>query len=59
MSQVFSICDLFGTGLMVASTHFDIPFTSKRTLDWFKKTLANITGSEKNGPVFLLLHGFR
>lgn len=30
VGQVFSMCDLSGTGLMAVSTHFDIPFISKR-----------------------------
>lgn len=30
VGQVFSMCDLSGTGLMAVSTHFDIPFLSKR-----------------------------
>lgn len=30
VGQVFSMCDLTGTGLMAVSTHFDIPFISKR-----------------------------
>lgn len=32
VGQVFSMCDLTGTGLMAVSTHFDIPFISKRLL---------------------------
>lgn len=32
VGQVFSMCDLSGTGLMAVSTHFDIPFISKRYL---------------------------
>lgn len=32
VGQVFSMCDLSGTGLMAVSTHFDIPFISKRCL---------------------------
>lgn len=31
VGQVFSMCDLSGTGLMAVSTHFDIPFISKRS----------------------------
>ncbi|KAL6533227.1 hypothetical protein OROMI_027339 [Orobanche minor] len=31
VGQVFSMCDLSGTGLMAVSTHFDIPFLSKRS----------------------------
>jgi len=30
VGQVFSMCDLSGTGLMAVSTHFDIPFITKR-----------------------------
>lgn len=30
VGQVFSMCDLSGTGLMAVSTHFDIPFLSSR-----------------------------
>ncbi|XP_057952230.1 uncharacterized protein LOC131146579 [Malania oleifera] len=52
VGQVFSMCDLSGTGLMAVSTHFDIPFISKRTPDWMKKMFATITKSERNGPVF-------
>lgn len=52
MGQVFSMCDLSGTGLMAVSTHFDIPFISKRTPEWLKKMFAAITKSERNGPVF-------
>lgn len=52
VGQVFSMCDLSGTGLMAVSTHFDIPFISQRTPDWIKKMFANFTKSEKNGPVF-------
>lgn len=33
VGQVFSMCDLTGTGLMAVSTHFDIPFISKRLFD--------------------------
>lgn len=46
------MCDLSGTGLMAVSTHFDIPFISKRTPEWIKKKFATITNSERNGPVF-------
>ncbi|XP_041010820.1 uncharacterized protein LOC121254741 [Juglans microcarpa x Juglans regia] len=52
VGQVFSMCDLSGTGLMAVSTHFDIPFLSKRTPDWLKKIFATINKSERNGPVF-------
>ncbi|XP_057422599.1 uncharacterized protein LOC130716635 isoform X2 [Lotus japonicus] len=52
VGQVFSMCDLSGTGLMAVSTHFDIPFISKRTPEWLKKVFAAITKSERNGPVF-------
>ncbi|KAL3521573.1 hypothetical protein ACH5RR_019722 [Cinchona calisaya] len=52
VGQVFSMCDLSGTGLMAVSTHFDVPFLSKRTPKWLKKMFAAITKSERNGPVF-------
>ncbi|KAJ7974127.1 Tic22-like [Quillaja saponaria] len=52
VGQVFSMCDLSGTGLMAVSTHFDIPFISKRTPEWLKKMFAAVTKSERNGPVF-------
>ncbi|PKI64073.1 hypothetical protein CRG98_015517 [Punica granatum] len=52
VGQVFSMCDLSGTGLMAVSTHFDIPFLSSRTPEWLKKLFATITKSERNGPVF-------
>lgn len=35
VGQVFSMCDLTGTGLMAVSTHFDIPFISKRFFTLF------------------------
>lgn len=37
---------------MAVSTHFDIPFISKRTPEWLKKMFAAVTKSERNGPVF-------
>ncbi|KAF3515257.1 hypothetical protein F2Q69_00005125 [Brassica cretica] len=68
VGQVFSMCDLTGTGLMAVSTHFDIPFISKRSLllftfisvsgsmertpEWLKKMFSSITKSERKGPVF-------
>ncbi|CAM8976412.1 unnamed protein product [Rhodiola kirilowii] len=52
VGQVFSMCDLSGTGLMAVSTHFDIPFISKRTPEWLKKMFSIITKSERSGPVF-------
>ncbi|KAL3524329.1 hypothetical protein ACH5RR_017163 [Cinchona calisaya] len=52
VGHVFSMCDLSGTGLMAVSTHFDIPFLSKRTPEWLKKMFASVTRSERNGPVF-------
>ncbi|KAJ6752618.1 hypothetical protein OIU74_027441 [Salix koriyanagi] len=52
VGQVFSMCDLSGTGLMAVSTHFDVPFISKRTPEWLKKIFATVTKSERNGPVF-------
>ena len=30
VGQVFSMCDPSGTGLMAVTTHFEIPFISKR-----------------------------
>nr|XP_027187095.1 uncharacterized protein LOC101491235 isoform X2 [Cicer arietinum] len=52
VGQVFSMCDLSGTGLMAVSTHFDLPFITKRTPKWLKNMFAAITKSERNGPVF-------
>ncbi|KAL8199757.1 hypothetical protein R6Q57_013325 [Mikania cordata] len=52
VGQVFSMCDLSGTGLMAVSTQFDIPFISKRTPQWFKKMFQAVMKSERNGPVF-------
>ncbi|KAG6579366.1 hypothetical protein SDJN03_23814, partial [Cucurbita argyrosperma subsp. sororia] len=52
VGQVFSMCDLSGTGLMAVSTHFDIPFISKRIPEWLKKMFSTITKSERNGPMF-------
>ncbi|KAI8564896.1 hypothetical protein RHMOL_Rhmol03G0218300 [Rhododendron molle] len=52
VGRVFSMCDLSGTGLMAVSTHFDIPFISKRTPEWIKKLFASVAKSERNGPVF-------
>ncbi|KAK6925884.1 Tic22-like [Dillenia turbinata] len=52
VGQVFSMCDISGTGLMAVTTHFDIPFISKRIPEWMKKMFAGINKSNKNGPVF-------
>ncbi|KAJ4951884.1 hypothetical protein NE237_028716 [Protea cynaroides] len=52
VGQVFSMCDLSGTGLMAVSTRLEIPFLSKRTPEWIKKMFATITKNEKDGPVF-------
>ncbi|KAJ4823715.1 hypothetical protein Tsubulata_032133 [Turnera subulata] len=52
VGQVFSMCDLSGTGLMAVSTHFNIPFISKRTPEWLKKMFATVTKRERNSPVF-------
>ncbi|XP_075501995.1 uncharacterized protein LOC142540028 [Primulina tabacum] len=52
VGQVFSMCDLSGTGLMAVSTHFDLPFISRRTPEWLKKMFAAVTKGERNGPVF-------
>lgn len=51
VGQVFSMCDITGTGLMAVSTHFDIPFISKRTPEWIKKMFSAIMKNE-SGPVF-------
>ncbi|KVI07149.1 hypothetical protein Ccrd_014495 [Cynara cardunculus var. scolymus] len=52
VGQVFSMCDLSGTGLMAVSTQFDIPFISNRTPQWLKKMFQAVMKSERNGPVF-------
>ncbi|XP_008797550.2 uncharacterized protein LOC103712700 [Phoenix dactylifera] len=52
VGQVFSMLDPSGNGLMAVTTHFDIPFLSKRTPEWIKKMLATVTKSERKGPVF-------
>ncbi|KAJ6810181.1 uncharacterized protein M6B38_158175 [Iris pallida] len=52
VGQVFSMLDPSGNGLMAVTTHFDIPFLSKRTPEWIKKVFATVTRSEKKGPVF-------
>ncbi|KAJ0962922.1 hypothetical protein J5N97_028044 [Dioscorea zingiberensis] len=52
VGQVFSMLDPSGNGLMAVTTYFDIPFLTKRAPAWVKKMLANVTKSEKNGPVF-------
>ncbi|XP_077227805.1 tic22-like family protein [Tasmannia lanceolata] len=52
VGQVFSMCDPSGTGLMAVTTHFQIPFLSKRTPKWIQKMLAMVTKNQKNGPVF-------
>ncbi|XP_010671599.2 uncharacterized protein LOC104888360 isoform X1 [Beta vulgaris subsp. vulgaris] len=51
VGQVFSMCDLTGTGLMAVSTHFDIPFISKRTPEWIKKLFSSVIKNE-SGPIF-------
>lgn len=51
VGQVFSMCDLTGTGLMAVSSHFDIPFISKRAPEWIKKMFSAITKND-SGPVF-------
>ncbi|XP_021765005.1 uncharacterized protein LOC110729571 isoform X2 [Chenopodium quinoa] len=51
VGQVFSMCDITGTGLMAVSTHFDIPFISKRTPEWIKKMFSAILKND-SGPVF-------
>ncbi|XP_021726754.1 uncharacterized protein LOC110693887 isoform X2 [Chenopodium quinoa] len=50
VGQVFSMCDITGTGLMAVSTHFDIPFISKRTPEWIKMFSAILKND--SGPVF-------
>ncbi|XP_020088762.1 uncharacterized protein LOC109710520 [Ananas comosus] len=52
VGQVFSMLDPSGNGLMAVTTHFDIPFLSKRTPAWLKKMFALVTKGEQNGPVF-------
>ncbi|XP_051143321.1 uncharacterized protein LOC127259778 [Andrographis paniculata] len=52
VGQVYSMCDLSGTGLMAVSTHFNIPFLSKRTPEWLKKVFAAVTKSERTAPIF-------
>ncbi|XP_074281735.1 uncharacterized protein LOC141606485 [Silene latifolia] len=51
VGQVFSMCDLTGTGLMAVSSHFDIPFFSQRAPEWMKKMLSSVVKNE-SGPVF-------
>uniref|UniRef100_A0A1D1XT87 Alpha-mannosidase 2 n=1 Tax=Anthurium amnicola TaxID=1678845 RepID=A0A1D1XT87_9ARAE len=52
VGQVFSMCDPSGTGLMAVTTHFGIPFLSKRTPEWIKKMFAVFTEKDNPGPVF-------
>ncbi|XP_078431795.1 tic22-like family protein [Wolffia australiana] len=52
VGQVFSMCDPSGTGLMAVTTHFGIPFLSKRTPEWVKKMLGGFKSKDKEGPVF-------
>ncbi|KAF6157579.1 hypothetical protein GIB67_037152 [Kingdonia uniflora] len=52
VGQVFSMCDLSGTGLMAVSTHIDVPFLTKRAPGWVKKIFSTFTGNENNGPMF-------
>ncbi|KAI3835164.1 hypothetical protein MKX03_015791 [Papaver bracteatum] len=52
VGQVFSMCDVSGTGLMAVSTHFQIPFLSKRTPEWLKKMFAAVTKNDRDGPMF-------
>ncbi|CAO2821225.1 unnamed protein product [Amaranthus hypochondriacus] len=51
VGQVFSMCDLTGTGLMAVSTHFDIPFISNRAPEWMRKIFTTVIKNE-SGPVF-------
>ncbi|RAL54227.1 hypothetical protein DM860_018207 [Cuscuta australis] len=52
VGQVFSMCNLSGTGLMAVSTHFNVPFISKMTPEWLKKMVGALTKTDRNGPVF-------
>ncbi|KAK9724682.1 hypothetical protein RND81_05G092000 [Saponaria officinalis] len=51
VGQVFSMCDLTGTGLMAVTTQFDIPFISQRAPEWIKKMFSSVLKNE-SGPVF-------
>ncbi|ONK67018.1 uncharacterized protein A4U43_C06F14680 [Asparagus officinalis] len=52
VGQVFSMLDPSGNGLMTVTSHFEIPFLSKRTPEWIKKMLSKVTKKEQRGPVF-------
>ncbi|KAF5179555.1 Tic22-like family protein [Thalictrum thalictroides] len=52
VGQVFSMCDVSGTGLMAVSTHLQIPFISERTPEWIKRMFSVFNKSENNVPVF-------
>ncbi|KAI3953372.1 hypothetical protein MKX01_042350 [Papaver californicum] len=52
VGQVFSMCDVSGTGLMAVSTHIQIPFLSKRTPEWLKKMFAAVIKNDRDGPMF-------
>ncbi|CAN1264444.1 hypothetical protein LINPERPRIM_LOCUS11945 [Linum perenne] len=52
VGQVFSMCDLSGSGLMAVSTCIDLPFINERTPEWLKKIFSSVTNKDKNGPVF-------
>ncbi|KAK3008264.1 hypothetical protein RJ639_014950 [Escallonia herrerae] len=46
VGQVFSMCDLSGTGLMAVSTHFDIPFISKSLTQLRTTTVVNVARAQ-------------
>lgn len=52
VGRVFSMCDLSGTGLMAVSTHFDIPFISKR-YSLFPQLFTTILCMLENRPTLL------
>lgn len=52
VGQVFTMCDLSGTGLMAVTTHLDFSFISNRTPEWLKKMFQSVNRNERNGPVF-------
>ncbi|KAL5727175.1 hypothetical protein ACHQM5_000399 [Ranunculus cassubicifolius] len=52
VGQVFSMCDVSGTGLMAVSTHIEIPFISKRTPEWIKNMFSIFKKGGNDGPVF-------
>ncbi|PKU85923.1 uncharacterized protein LOC110091911 [Dendrobium catenatum] len=52
VGQVFSMLDPSGNGLMAVTSHFDIPFITKRLPEWVKKLVVRVGKNEENGPVF-------